>query len=42
MTATAFPAARRRVSPVVAHVYTLPVVRELPSQPVASRDSLAW
>jgi hypothetical protein len=26
------PATRRRVDPVPAHVYTLPVVRELPSQ----------
>jgi hypothetical protein len=42
MTATAFLAARCRVNPVAAHAYTLPVVRELPSQPVGLRDSPAW
>jgi hypothetical protein len=31
-----------RTEPTAAHVYTMPVVRELPSQPVESSESRTW
>ena len=34
--------AGRRRAPVAAHVYTLPVVRELPSQPTSAAADLTW
>jgi len=33
---------RSRTAVVAAHTYTLPVVRELPAQPVDTRDALTW
>jgi hypothetical protein len=41
LTVTIGPAAVRR-APVAAHAYSLPVVRELPSQPLTAAQSLAW
>jgi hypothetical protein len=42
MTVAAIPEHRDRTKPTVAHVYTMPVVRELPSQPVESSESRTW
>jgi hypothetical protein len=42
MTVTITPPLQRRLAPLAAHVYTLPVVRELPAQPVDLRDSGTW
>jgi hypothetical protein len=42
MTVITTPSARHRTTPVAAHVFTTPVVRELPSQTVAIRDPSTW
>ena len=42
MTVATTPSARQRTSPVAAHVFTIPVVRELPAQPVAIHDTSTW
>jgi hypothetical protein len=42
MTVITTPSARHRTTPVAAHVFTMPVVRELPAQSVAIRDTSAW
>jgi hypothetical protein len=35
-------AARRRLDPADRHAYTLPVVRELPSQPPDPNEASTW
>jgi hypothetical protein len=42
MTVTATPPTRDRTHPPHAHAYTVPVVRELPTQPVEIRDAHTW
>jgi hypothetical protein len=42
MTVPAIPEHRYRTKPTAAHVYTMPVVRELPSQPIESSESRTW
>jgi hypothetical protein len=42
MTVITSPSARHRTAPVAAHVFTMPVVRELPGQSVAIRETCTW
>ena len=42
MTTTAIPERRYRTAPTAPHAFTMPVVRELSSQPVESFESRAW
>jgi hypothetical protein len=42
MTVTATPPIRDRAQPPHVHVYSVPVVRELPAQPVEIRDGHTW
>jgi hypothetical protein len=42
MTVTITPQTRYRTASIAAHAFRVPVVRELPAQPVETRDSLTW
>ena len=42
MTINATPQTRFRTHPPHAHAYNVPVVRELPTQPVEIRDRHTW
>ena len=42
MTATRMPHSRRRPEPIAAHVYTVPVVRELPRPVVEAFPVGMW
>jgi hypothetical protein len=42
MTVAAMPEHRDRAKPKAAHVYTMLVVRELPSRPAESSESRTW
>ncbi len=42
MTVTAATPTRDRANPVPAHAYRVPVVRELPTQPVGTPDGHTW
>jgi hypothetical protein len=42
MTVAAMPEYRDRANPTAGHVYSMPVVRELPSQPAESSESRTW
>jgi hypothetical protein len=42
MTAIRMTQSRRRLAPIAAHAYTLPVVRELPRPLVDAHGSRTW
>jgi hypothetical protein len=42
MTVNITPSARHRTIPVAAHVFMIPVVRELPAEFVAINDTSTW
>jgi hypothetical protein len=42
MTITAIPSSRSRTTVIAAHVFQVPVVRELPPRLVAIRDTSTW
>jgi hypothetical protein len=42
MTVNVTATTRYRTSPIAAHAYRVPVVRELPAQPVETGDNTTW
>jgi hypothetical protein len=42
MTVIVPSAARNRIHPIAGRAYTLPIVRELPSQPAGAGETFTW
>ena len=42
MTVIATPPTSHRTADITAHAFRVPIVRELPAQPVGTRESQTW